>query len=71
MNKMEYQKIIFLGNEITQPFKFRIKTWFEINDDACRTCNTNIQIKFKTTTLKFSFYDYSDFHILRERTLSM
>ena len=54
---MEYQKIIFLGNEITQPFKFRTKTRFEINDDACRTCSTNIQIKFKTTTLKSSFCD--------------
>ena len=61
---MEYQKINFLGNEITQPFRFRTKTWFEINDDARGTCNTNIHIKFKTTTLKSSFCDYSDFHIL-------
>ena len=36
----------------------------ELDDDACETCNTNSQIKFKTTMLKSSLYDYSDAHIL-------
>ena len=34
------------------------------DDDVCETCNTNSQIKFKTTMLKSSLYDYSDAHIL-------
>ena len=32
---MEYKRIInLLDNEVTQPSKFKTKTWFEINDDA-------------------------------------
>ena len=36
----------------------------EINDDARGTYNINSQIKFKTTMLKSSLYDYSDVYIL-------
>ena len=58
---MEYQKIInLLGNMPNQPSKFRTKNWVEVNDDACETYNTNNQIKFKTSMLKSSLYDYSD-----------
>ena len=32
---MEYQKTInLLDNEVTQPSKFRTKSWIEINDDV-------------------------------------
>ena len=37
-----------------------------MNDDVRGTCNTNSQIKFKTTMLKSSFY--SDVYILAKRT---
>ena len=50
---MEYQKIINLFDNIpNQVTKFRIKNWIEINDDPRGTCNTNSQIKFKTSMLK-------------------
>ena len=41
-----------LDNTPNQPSKFRTKNWFEINDDARGTYNTNSQIKFKTSMLK-------------------
>ena len=47
-----------------QPAKFRTKNWVEINDESRGTYNTNSQIKFKTTMLKFSLCDYSDAYIL-------
>ena len=61
---MEYQKMINLqGNTPNQPTKFRAKYWVEINDDACRTHNTNSQINFKTGMLKSNLCDYSDGYI--------
>ena len=60
---MEYQKIInLLGNTPNQSPKLEQKNWFEINDDACGTYNTNIQIKSKTSMLRSSLCDYSDPH---------
>ena len=39
---MEYQKIInFWGDEVTQPSKFRIKSWVEINGNAHGIYNKN------------------------------
>ena len=62
---MRYQKIInFLDNTPNQPIKFRTKNWFEINDDACGTCNISSQIKFKNLMLKSSLCNYSDLYIL-------
>ena len=53
---MKYQKIInILDNTLSQPCKFRTKTWFVINYDSRETCNTNSQIKFKTSVRKYSF----------------
>ena len=54
---MEYKKkIALLGNSPTQPTKSRKKNWFETNDDASWTYNTNTQIKFKTSMLKSSHF---------------
>ena len=62
---MEYQKIInLLEKTPNQRFKFRKTSWVEINDDACRTYNTNSPIKFKTSMLKSSLCNYSDACIL-------
>ena len=47
-----------------QPSKFRTRNWVEINDESRGTYNINSQIKFKTTMLKSSLYDYSDAYIL-------
>ena len=41
--------INFLDNTPNQQTKFRTKKWVEINDDSCRTYNTNSQIKFKSS----------------------
>ena len=39
---MEYQEIInLLENTPNQASKFMTKNWIEINDDSCRSCNTN------------------------------
>ena len=64
---MKYQKIInLLDNTSNQPSRFRAKNWIEINDESRGTYNANSQIKFKTTMLKSSLYDYSDAYILFE-----
>ena len=56
---IEHQEIINLpDNQTTQPSKFRIKKWVEINDDSRRTYSTNSQIKFKTPMLKSNLCDY-------------
>ena len=57
---MKYQKIInILDNTLSQPCKFRTKTWFEINYHSREACNTNSQIKFKTSMRKYSLCDCS------------
>ena len=60
-----------LENTPNQPTKFRTKNWVEIDDDARRMYNTNIQIKFKTSMLRSSLCDYSDAYILVKRTISI
>ena len=60
-----------LGNTPNQPSKFRAKNWVEINDGSRETCNTDIQIKWKTAILKFSLCDFSDANILFRRTMSI
>ena len=62
---MEYQKIANLIDDTSnQPSKFRTKNWVEINVESRGTYNVNSQIKFKTTMLKSSLWDYSDVYIL-------
>ena len=69
---MEYQKIANLIDDASnQPSKFRTRSWVEINDESRGTYNVNSQIKFKTTTLKSSLYDYSDAYILVKGTITV
>ena len=70
---MEYQKIVNLidVDASNQPFKFRTRNWVEINDESRGAYNVNSQIKFKTTMLKSSLYDYSDAYILVKGTISV
>ena len=60
-----------LDNTSYQPSKFRTKNWVEINDVNRGTCNTNSQIRFKTTMLKSSFCDYSDAYILGKGNITV
>ena len=70
MAKIEYQKIInLLDNMNNQPSESKKRNWLEVGDDACRTYAPNIQIRFKTTMLNSSLYDYSDAYILVKGTI--
>ena len=60
-----------LGNTPNQLTKFATDIWVEINDDACGICNTNSQIKFKTSILKSILCDYSDAYILVKWKISI
>ena len=69
---MEYKKIInLLDNTPSQPTKFRIENWVEINNDSRGTCNINSQIKFETSMLRSRLCDYNDAYILAKGTISM
>ena len=69
---MEYQKIInLLENTPNQPTKFRTKNWVKINDGTRGKCNTNSQIKFKTSMLKSISRDYSGAYILVKGTITV
>ena len=48
-----------LDNTSSQPPKFRRKNWVEINGDAYGTYSTNNQIKFKTSILKSSAFQWN------------
>ena len=60
-----------LDNIPNQPTKLRTKIWIEINDDSRGTYNTNSQIKFKTSMLKSSLFNYSDAYILVSGTITI
>ena len=61
---MEYQKIAnLLANVSNRPSKFRTKNWVEINDNATGNYFSAKQIRFKTSMLRSSLYDYSDAYI--------
>ena len=69
---MEYQKMTnLLDNTSNQPSTFRTKNWVETNDYVHGTCNTNTQIKFKTSMLKSSLCDYSDAYILMSGAITV
>ena len=70
---MEYQKVANLIDDdaSNQPSKFRTRSWVEINDESRGAYNVNSQIKFKTTMLKSSLYDYSDAYIFVKGTISV
>ena len=62
---MKYQKSVnLLDDTPNQPFKFRTKSWVEINDDSRGIYNTYSQIKFETSMSKSSWCDCSDAYIL-------
>ena len=52
-----------------QPSKFRTKNWVEVNDESRGRCNTNSQIKFKSTMLKSSLCDYIGAYVIVKRTV--
>ena len=61
-----------IENTPNQSTKFRTKNWVEItNTDAGGMCNTDSQIKFKTSMLKSSLDDYSDGYILVSGTITI
>ena len=69
---MEYQKIRnLLDNTPNQLTKFRTKDWVDINDESRGTYNTNSQIKFKTSMIRSSLWDYSDAYILVKGTTTV
>ena len=74
---IEYQKITnLLDSEAAliaskQPSKFRIRNWFEINDDIGGASSPNKQIRFKTTMLGSSLCDYNDVYILVKGNISV
>ena len=75
---MECQKIInLLDDAANQPSKFKARHWVEINDesrgdynddDSNNNDDNNNNIKFKTTMMRSSLYDYSDSYILVKGT---
>ena len=60
-----------LDKYIKQWSKFRTRKWVDLNDESRETCNTNSQIKFKTTIVKSSLCDYSDAYILVKGTIAI
>ena len=60
-----------LDNTPNQPSKLRTKNWVEVNDGTRGTYHTNSQVKFKTSVLKSSLYDYSDAYILASGTIKL
>ena len=68
---MEHQKNIFLDNASNQPSNFKTKNQVEINDESRGTYGKDNQIKFKTSTLRSSFRDYSDAYILIIETITV
>ena len=63
---MEYQKII-LGNIPDKVPRFIYKKWIEVHYQSGETCNTNKQIRFKTSMLRSDLCDYSDAYIVVKR----
>ena len=69
---MEHQKIItLLQSTPNQTSKSRTKNWTGISDDARGMYNTISQVKFKTSMLKSSLWDYSDAYIFVSRTIEI
>ena len=62
---MEYQKITkVLGNTADKAPRFITKKWIEIYDQSGETCNTNKQIRFKTSMLRSDLHDYCGVYIV-------
>ena len=62
---MEYQKITkLLGDVSDKSPKFITQKCIKVYDQSGKTCNTNKQIRFKTSMLRSVLCDYSDIYIL-------
>ena len=62
---MEYQKITdLLGSIPDKVPKFITKKWIEVRDQSGGACNTNKQMRFKTSMLRSDLCDYSDAYIV-------
>ena len=70
---MELQTIINFVCTTTNQLssKLRTKNWGEINDDSRGPYNENSQIKFKTSILRTSLWDYSSRYILVKRPITI
>ena len=69
---MEYKKIInLLYNAAHQPYKFKKKSWIEINDESRGTYNKDNQIRFKTLMLGLCFCDYILAYIIVNGTITV
>ena len=60
-----------LNNTQNESSKFRTRNWVEINDESQGTYNKRNQIKFKTSIIRSTIYDYSDVHILVSGTITV
>ena len=68
---MEYEKILNLPeNTPNQRGKFRTKSWVEENGESSGTYKVIGQIKFKTSMIRSSLYDYSDAYLLVSTTIT-
>ena len=69
---MEYQKIInLLDNAPDRPSKFRTENWVKIDNESKESYSTGHDIKFKTTMLRPSLWDYADAYILVKGTITI
>ena len=54
-----------------KPLNLEKKNWVKINDESRGAYNVGSPIKFKTTTLKYSYCDYSDAYILVKKKITI
>ena len=60
-----------LGNKQNEPFNFRTKNCFEINDVSRETHNKSNQINFKNLMIRSNLCDYNDAYILVSEPITM
>ena len=58
-------------NSPNQPFEVRTKNWVEVNNNSRGTCNTNSQIKLKTSILNSVLCNYNDAYIIVKDTVTV
>ena len=69
---MEYQKIIKLLDTIPDNLsRFITKKWIEVHDQSGKICNTNKQMRFKTSMLQSDLCDYRDAYIVVKGTITV
>ena len=61
---MKYEKIInLLDNTPNQPSKFKRKNQVEVNHESRGMDHEDNEIRFKTSVLRSSLWDYSDAYL--------